>query len=73
MELLTETLGIPATEGQFLIIYHAEPGSQSHQALMRLARMVASEHFEIGIEPSTAEFGPDEASLDVKPKCGLST
>ena len=36
IELLTETLAITATEGQFLIIYHAEPGSPSEQALTRL-------------------------------------
>ncbi len=46
IELLTETLAITATEGQFLIIYHAEPGSASEQALVRLAGMAAGEHLE---------------------------
>jgi MmyB-like transcription regulator ligand binding domain len=44
IELLTETLAITATEGQFLIIYHAEPGGASEQALTRLAGMAAGEH-----------------------------
>jgi hypothetical protein len=44
--LLTETLAITATEGQFLIIYHAEPGSPSEEALTRLAGMAAGEHLE---------------------------
>jgi transcriptional regulator with XRE-family HTH domain len=46
IELLTETLAITATEGQFLIIYHAEPGSPSQQALTRLAGMATGEHFQ---------------------------
>ena len=46
IELLTETLAITATQGQFLIIYHAEPGSRSQQALTRVAGMAAGEHFE---------------------------
>ncbi len=46
IELLTETLAITATEGQFLIIYHAEPGSPSEQALTRLACIAAGEHLE---------------------------
>ena len=46
IELLTETLAITAIEGQFLVIYHAEPGSPSQQALTRLAGMTAGEHFE---------------------------
>ena len=43
IELLIETLAITATEGQFLMIYHAEPGSRSEQALERLAGMAAGE------------------------------
>ena len=46
IELLTETLAITATEGQFLIIYHAEPGSPSQEALTRLAGMAAGAHLE---------------------------
>ena len=46
IELLTETLAITATEGQFLIIYHAEPGSPSEQALTRLSGIAADEHLE---------------------------
>jgi hypothetical protein len=41
---LTETLAITAIEGQFLIIYHAEPGSPSEQALTRLSGIAADEH-----------------------------
>jgi transcriptional regulator with XRE-family HTH domain len=46
IDLQTETLAITATEGQFLIIYHAEPGSPSEQALTRLACMAAGAHLE---------------------------
>jgi hypothetical protein len=37
IELLTETLAITATEGQLLIVYHADPGSPSERALARLS------------------------------------
>jgi transcriptional regulator with XRE-family HTH domain len=43
IRLLTETLAITGTEGQHLIIYHAEPGSPSDRALARLSNMAAGE------------------------------
>jgi hypothetical protein len=44
LELWPETLAITATEGQLLIIYHADPGSPSERALTRLSDMASGEH-----------------------------
>lgn len=41
LELQPERLAILGTEGQLLIVCHAEPGSPSEQALLRLARLAA--------------------------------
>ena len=43
LELQPERLAILGTEGQLLIVCHAEPGSPSERALLRLAGMVAGE------------------------------
>ena len=42
IELRAETLAIIGAEGQRLIIYHADPGTASERALIRLARKMAS-------------------------------
>jgi transcriptional regulator with XRE-family HTH domain len=41
LELQAEWLAITSAEGQFLVVYHAVPGSPSEQALTRLAGLVA--------------------------------
>lgn len=41
LELQPERLAILGTEGQLLIVCHAEPGSPSERALLRLARIAA--------------------------------
>jgi hypothetical protein len=41
IELLIETFGIPAADGQLLVVDHAEPGSPSERALRRLAADLA--------------------------------
>ena len=46
IELLTETLAITATEGQVLIVYHAEPGSPSERALSRLSVLARGERLD---------------------------
>lgn len=43
IDLRAETLAIIGAEGQRLIIYHADPGTASERALIRLARMAAGE------------------------------
>jgi hypothetical protein len=40
LELQAEWLAITSAEGQFLVVYHAAPGSPSEQALTRLAGLV---------------------------------
>ena len=47
LELQPERLAILGTEGQLLIICHAEPGSQSERALARLADITARQHREL--------------------------
>src|SRR6185295_10336518 len=44
LELQPERLAILGTEGQLLIVCHAEPGSPSEAALFRLAGIAAGEH-----------------------------
>lgn len=44
LELMTETLAIVGTDGQHLIAYHAEPGTPSERALVRLSDMAAGRH-----------------------------
>jgi hypothetical protein len=41
LELQAEWLAITSAEGQFLVVYHAAPGSPSEQALTRLAGLVS--------------------------------
>jgi transcriptional regulator with XRE-family HTH domain len=41
LDLKPERLAIIGAEGQVLIVYHAEAGSRSERALMRLARRIA--------------------------------
>jgi transcriptional regulator with XRE-family HTH domain len=42
LELQAEWLAVTGAEGQFLVVYHAAPGSPSEQALTRLARLAAA-------------------------------
>jgi hypothetical protein len=44
LELRAEMLAITGTEGQLLIVHHAEPGSPSEHSLTLLAGMAAGEH-----------------------------
>jgi transcriptional regulator with XRE-family HTH domain len=44
LELKPERLSIIGTEGQMLIVHHAEPGSPSERALRLLAGIAAGEH-----------------------------
>jgi transcriptional regulator with XRE-family HTH domain len=46
VELQPERLAIVGTDGQMLIVRHAEPGSPSERALRRLARLVADGRIE---------------------------
>jgi hypothetical protein len=46
LELKPERLSIIGTEGQVLIVHHAEPGSPSERALHLLARIATGEHHQ---------------------------
>ena len=47
VELQPERLAIVGTDGQMLIVRHAEPGSPSERAIRRLARLVADGRIEV--------------------------
>jgi hypothetical protein len=42
LELQAEWLAVTGAEGQFLVVYHAAPGSPSEQVLTRLAGLAAA-------------------------------
>lgn len=41
LELRHQKFGVAGTQGQIMVMYHAEPGSRSHEALAQLAASVA--------------------------------
>jgi hypothetical protein len=54
LELHREKLIVAGTEGQLLVIYHADPGTASAQALALLGSIAASTH----IPPAGSAPGP---------------
>jgi transcriptional regulator with XRE-family HTH domain len=62
LELKPERLSIIGTEGQVLIVHHAEPGSPSERALRLLAGVAAGEHrqdtFQSDARPSSTCGAP---------------
>jgi transcriptional regulator with XRE-family HTH domain len=47
LELRAESLAITGTEGQLLIVHHADPGSPSERALALLAGMAGGDHHQL--------------------------
>jgi transcriptional regulator with XRE-family HTH domain len=52
LDLRVEKLGIGGSGGQLLVVYHAEPGSDSAHALALLGTIVATEEAETAGEPA---------------------
>jgi transcriptional regulator with XRE-family HTH domain len=58
VELRYESLSIPGSAGQVLVVYHAEPGSPSAQALALLSSMAASPPSDPRPRPSDRGSAP---------------
>jgi MmyB-like transcription regulator ligand binding domain len=52
LDLRVEKLGIGGSGGQLLVVFHAEPGSDSAHALALLGTIVATEEAETAGEPA---------------------